>query len=82
MFPGPTLLSAISAIIEAALNRALELDPAGHKARCRHWRGRPVQPDRAGGHELDTNLQTGTGTQPAPDAPPSRSACRSRTLAG
>ncbi|MBO6850121.1 MAG: SCP2 sterol-binding domain-containing protein [Marinobacter sp.] len=32
MFPGPTLLSATTAVIEAALNRALELDPAGRKA--------------------------------------------------
>jgi len=32
MFPGPTLSSAASAIVEAALNRALELDPAGRQA--------------------------------------------------
>lgn len=32
MFPGPTLLSAISAILEGALNRALALDPAGRRA--------------------------------------------------
>ncbi|HLV78160.1 MAG TPA: SCP2 sterol-binding domain-containing protein [Marinobacter sp.] len=32
MFPGPTLLSAISAVLESALNRALELDPAGRQA--------------------------------------------------
>ncbi|WP_286816423.1 ubiquinone biosynthesis accessory factor UbiJ [Marinobacter sp. UBA3607] len=42
MFPGPTLLSAISAIIEAALNRALELDPAGHKGLMQALAG-PVQ---------------------------------------
>jgi ubiquinone biosynthesis protein UbiJ len=29
MFPGPTLLAAATAVIERALNRALELDPAG-----------------------------------------------------
>jgi len=32
MFPGPTLLSAVGAIIEGALNRALALDPAGRHA--------------------------------------------------
>ncbi|MEQ9545267.1 MAG: SCP2 sterol-binding domain-containing protein [Marinobacter sp.] len=32
MFPGPTLLSAMTAVVEGALNRALELDPAGRKA--------------------------------------------------
>lgn len=32
MFPGPTLLSAASAIVEIALNRALELDTAGRQA--------------------------------------------------
>jgi len=32
MFPGPTLLAAITAIIERALNHALELDPAGQQA--------------------------------------------------
>ncbi|MGC8121799.1 ubiquinone biosynthesis accessory factor UbiJ [Marinobacter sp. VGCF2001] len=32
MFPGPTLLSAVGAVIEGALNRALGLDPAGQRA--------------------------------------------------
>ncbi|QSP95136.1 SCP2 sterol-binding domain-containing protein [Marinobacter salinisoli] len=32
MFPGPTLLSAVSAIVEGALNQTLELDPAGRAA--------------------------------------------------
>ncbi len=32
MFPGPTLLAAVTAVVEGALNRALELDPAGRKA--------------------------------------------------
>ncbi|SOB77829.1 ubiquinone biosynthesis protein UbiJ [Marinobacter sp. LV10R510-11A] len=32
MFPGPTLLAAVTAIIERALNHALELDPAGQQA--------------------------------------------------
>ena len=31
MFPGPTLLAAASAIVETALNQALELDPAGRQ---------------------------------------------------
>lgn len=42
MFPGPTLLAAVSAIIEGALNRALALDPAGHKALLEALQG-PVQ---------------------------------------
>ncbi|TGN40601.1 ubiquinone biosynthesis accessory factor UbiJ [Marinobacter confluentis] len=32
MFPGPTLMSAITAVLERGLNRALALDPAGRKA--------------------------------------------------
>ncbi|AOY89864.1 hypothetical protein BKP64_17770 [Marinobacter salinus] len=32
MFPGPTLLAAVTAIIERGLNQALELDPAGRQA--------------------------------------------------
>ncbi|MDO6822519.1 SCP2 domain-containing protein [Marinobacter sp. 1_MG-2023] len=42
MFPGPTLLAAITAIIERALNQALELDPAGQKALLAALEG-PVQ---------------------------------------
>ncbi len=42
MFPGPTLLSAATAIIESALNRALELDPAGKQALMSSLTG-PVQ---------------------------------------
>jgi ubiquinone biosynthesis protein UbiJ len=42
MFPGPTLLAAITAIIERALNHALELDPAGQQALLRALEG-PVQ---------------------------------------
>ena len=42
MFPGPTLLSAISAIVEAALNQALALDPAGRNALLKALAG-PVQ---------------------------------------
>lgn len=42
MFPGPTLLSAVSSILEAALNRALDLDPAGHRALMEALAG-PVQ---------------------------------------
>lgn len=44
MFPGPTLLAAISAIIETALNRALELDPAGRRSLVGALTG-PVQLD-------------------------------------
>lgn len=42
MFPGPTLLTAITAIIERALNHALELDPAGQKSLLDALEG-PVQ---------------------------------------
>ncbi|MFV8569971.1 ubiquinone biosynthesis accessory factor UbiJ [Marinobacter sp. SBS5] len=42
MFPGPTLLSAASAIVETALNRALALDPSGRVALLKALAG-PVQ---------------------------------------
>ncbi|PXX93517.1 hypothetical protein DIT71_01565 [Marinobacter vulgaris] len=42
MFPGPTLMSAVTAIVESALNRALELDPAGKGALMSALTG-PVQ---------------------------------------
>lgn len=42
MFPGPTLLTAMTAIIERALNHALELDPAGQQALLGALEG-PVQ---------------------------------------
>ena len=42
MFPGPTLLAAVTATIESALNQALELDPAGRKALLSALRA-PVQ---------------------------------------
>lgn len=42
MFPGPTLLSAVSAIVETALNRALALDPSGRDALLKALAG-PVQ---------------------------------------
>lgn len=42
MFPGPTLLTAITAIIERALNHALELDPVGQQALLGALKG-PVQ---------------------------------------
>ncbi|MDK9556490.1 SCP2 sterol-binding domain-containing protein [Marinobacter sp. M216] len=42
MFPGPTLLAAVTAIIEGALNHALELDPAGRRALMEALEG-PVQ---------------------------------------
>lgn len=42
MFPGPTLLTALTAIIERALNHALELDPAGQQALLDALEG-PVQ---------------------------------------
>lgn len=42
MFPGPTLMSAITAILERGLNRALTLDPAGRQALMAALSG-PVQ---------------------------------------
>lgn len=42
MFPGPTLLSAATAVIERAINRALALDPAGKQALMSALTG-PVQ---------------------------------------
>lgn len=42
MFPGPTLLSALTSIVERALDRALELDPAGRKSLLEALAG-PVQ---------------------------------------
>jgi len=42
MFPGPTLMSAVTAVIERGLNRALELDPAGRQALMKALTG-PVQ---------------------------------------
>ncbi|MBK1886241.1 SCP2 domain-containing protein [Marinobacter sp. DY40_1A1] len=42
MFPGPTLLTALTAIIERALNHSLELDPAGQQALLGSLEG-PVQ---------------------------------------
>jgi ubiquinone biosynthesis protein UbiJ len=42
MFPGPTLTAATTAIVEAALNRALALDPAGREALRQALTG-PVQ---------------------------------------
>ncbi|MFN2360146.1 MAG: SCP2 domain-containing protein [Marinobacter sp.] len=42
MFPGPTLLSAVTAIVESALDRALELDPDGKRALMSALTG-PVQ---------------------------------------
>lgn len=42
MFPGPTLLTAMAAIIERALNHALELDTAGQQALLEALEG-PVQ---------------------------------------
>ncbi|WP_372964643.1 SCP2 domain-containing protein [Marinobacter sp.] len=42
MFPGPTLSSAASAIVEMALSRALELDPGGRSALLNALAG-PVQ---------------------------------------
>lgn len=42
MFPGPTLMAAVSGIVENALNRTLELDPAGREALMQALTG-PVQ---------------------------------------
>ncbi len=50
MFPGPTLLSALTAVVERGLNRALALDPAGRKSLLDSLSG-PVQ------FSLDSSLQ-------------------------
>lgn len=68
MFPGPTLLSAVTAMVEGALNRALELDPAGRKALMSALTG-PVQFTLTAPLELTVTLQkTGervqVGSQP------------------
>jgi len=42
MFPGPTLMAAVTAVLERGLNRALSLDPAGRKALMAALNG-PVQ---------------------------------------
>ncbi len=42
MFPGPTLMSAVTAVLERSLNRALALDPAGRQALMTALTG-PVQ---------------------------------------
>lgn len=56
MFPGPTLLSAVTAVVEGALNRALELDPAGRKALMSALTG-PVQFTLTAPLELTVTLQ-------------------------
>lgn len=42
MFPGPTLMAAVTAVLERGLNRALALDPAGRQALMAALTG-PVQ---------------------------------------
>ena len=42
MMPGPTLMSAVTAVLERGLNRALSLDPAGRQALMEALTG-PVQ---------------------------------------
>jgi len=69
MFPGPTLLSAASAIVETALNQALEFDPAGRKALLAALTA-PVQFDLTAPMALTLTLTQGAkgvlvGSQPA-----------------
>lgn len=69
MFPGPTLLSAASVIVETALNQALELDPAGRKALLAALTA-PVQFDLTAPMALTLTLTQGAkgvlvGSQPA-----------------
>jgi ubiquinone biosynthesis protein UbiJ len=69
MFPGPTLLSAASAIVETALNQALEFDPAGRKALLAALTA-PVQFDLTTPIALTLTLTQGAkgvlvGSQPA-----------------
>ena len=72
MFPGPTVLSAASAIVETALNRALELDPSGRAALLAALTA-PVQFDLTAPVTLTLTLTQGTkgvvvGSQPAPES--------------
>lgn len=69
MFPGPTLLSAASAIIETALNQALKLDPAGRTALLAALTA-PVQFDLTAPMAVTLTLTQGArgvlvGSQPA-----------------
>lgn len=69
MFPGPTLLSAVTAVVEGALNRALELDPAGRQALLGALTG-PVQFSLTAPVPLTFTLQPAgervqVGSQPA-----------------
>lgn len=69
MFPGPTLLSAVSAILESALNRALALDPAGQQALMAALTG-PIQFNITGPLALTYTLNRAgdrirVGSQPA-----------------
>lgn len=69
MFPGPTLLSAVSAILENALNRALALDPAGQQALMAALTG-PIQFNITGPLALTYTLNRAgdrirVGSQPA-----------------
>lgn len=69
MFPGPTLLSAVSAILENTLNRALALDPAGQQALMAALTG-PVQFNITGPLALTYTLNRAgdrirVGSQPA-----------------
>ncbi|MDX1633312.1 MAG: SCP2 sterol-binding domain-containing protein [Marinobacter sp.] len=72
MFPGPTLRSALSGALEAALNRALALDPAGRRALLAALAG-PVQFEVGQSQALTLTLRrqedrVRLGTEPAEDA--------------
>ncbi len=72
MFPGPTLRSALSGALEAALNRALALDPAGRKALLAALAG-PVQFEVGASRSLTLTLQrlddrVRVGSEPSEDA--------------
>lgn len=70
MFPGPTLRSALSGALEAALNRALALDPAGRRALLSALAG-PVQFEVGAGLTLTLQRQqerVRVGTEATADA--------------
>lgn len=69
MFPGPTLLSALTAVVERALNQALALDPAGRESLLEALTG-PIQFSITAPLPLTISLQRSgdgirVGSQPA-----------------
>lgn len=72
MFPGPTLRAAVTGAIESAVNRALELDPAGREALLEALAGSiQFRVSGPGIHHLTLQRQgeqVRVGSEPLPDA--------------